>query len=248
ALVERARREGAAVEALPPETALESTARVAVAALDRPGLFADLAATLAKAGADVVGARLATAEDGTALDVFEIQDGAGEAYGRREPRRLAILVKALERAAQKGARASAVETPRVSARRAVFDVRPVVRIDTETGASAVVVEVSGPDRPGLLADLARTISEHAYSTRSAHVASFGERAVDGFYITDADGNKPTDAARLEALKTALIAVLDRTLQGPAGRRIVPVRASVRDVSDLEGALGRKPVSSGSRAR
>jgi len=248
ALVERARREGAAVEALPPETALESTARVAVAATDRPGLFADLAATLAKAGADVVGARLATAEDGTALDVFELQDGAGEAYGQREPRRLAILVKALERAAQKGARASAVETPRVSARRAVFEVRPVVRIDMEAGTSAVVVEVSGADRPGLLADLARTISEHGYSTRSAHVASFGERAVDGFYITDADGAKPSDAGRLAALRTGLLEVLDRAPQGPAGRRITPVRASVRDVSDLEGALGRKTISSGSRAR
>ncbi|MET4684083.1 [protein-PII] uridylyltransferase [Brevundimonas faecalis] len=248
ALVERARREGAAVEALMPETALESTARVAVAAVDRPGLFADLAATLAMAGADVVGARLATAEDGTALDVFEIQDGAGEAYGQREPRRLAILVKALERAAQKGARASAVETPRVSARRAVFEVRPVVRIDTEAGTSAVVIEVSGADRPGLLADLARTISAHGYSTRSAHIASFGERAVDGFYITDSDGGKPKDAPRLEALRADLLDVLNRAPLGPAGRRIVPVRASVRDVSDLEGEVGRKPVSSGARAR
>ena len=248
ALVERARRDGAAVEALPPETLLESTARVAVAATDRSGLFADLAATLAMAGADVVGARLATAEDGTALDVFEIQDGAGEAYGQREPRRLAILVKALERAAQKGARASAIETPRVSARRAVFEVRPVVRIDMEAGTSAVVVEVSGADRPGLLADLARTISAHGYSTRSAHIASFGERAVDGFYITDADGRKPSDAGRLEGLKAGLLEVLDRAPQGPAGRRITPVRASVRDVSDLEGEIGRKPVSSGSRAR
>jgi len=248
ALVERARRDGAAVEALPAEGPLEATARVAVAAMDRPGLFADLAATLAKAGADVVGARLATARDGTALDVFEIQDGAGEAYGRREPRRLALLVKALERAAQKGARTSTVETPRVSARRAVFEVRPVVRIDMEAGTSAVVVEVSGADRPGLLADLARTISAHGYSTRSAHIASFGERAVDGFYITDADGGKPSDAGRLEGLKAGLLEVLDRAPQGPAGRRITPVRASVRDVSDLEGEIGRKPVSSGSRAR
>jgi [protein-PII] uridylyltransferase len=243
ALVERARFAGAAVEALAPETALESTARVAVAALDRPGLFADLAATLSMAGADVVGARLATAMDGTALDVFEIQDGSGGPYGRSEPRRLAILVKALERAALKGARTSAIEGPRVSARRAVFDVRPVVRIDTEAGSSAVVVEVSGADRPGLLADLARTISRHGFSTRSAHVASFGERAVDGFYITETDGKKPTDKKRLEALKADLLAVLDWKPQGPAGRRITPVRASVRDVSDLTGTVGGKPVSS-----
>lgn len=248
ALVERARREGAAVEALPAEGPLDSTAQMAVAARDRPGLFADLAATLAMAGADVVGARLATAEDGMALDVFEIQDGTGAPYGQREPRRLSLLVKAMERAVLKGARASAMTPPRVSARRAVFEVRPVVRIDADTGASAVVIEVSGADRPGLLADLARTISTHGYSTRSAHIASFGERAVDGFYITDADGRKPGDAARLEALRTDLLAVLDRAPQGPAGRSITPVRASVRDVSDLEGALGGKPVSSDPKGR
>ena len=91
-------------------------------------------------------------------------------------------------------------------------------------------------------------SAHGYSTRSAHIASFGERAVDGFYITDADGRKPKSKSKLEALKADLLEVLDRAPQGPAGRRIVPVRASVRDVSDLEGALGRSPVSSGPQAR
>ena len=156
---------------------------------------------------------------------------------------MGLLVKALERAALKGARASALEAVRVSARRAIFDVRPVVRIDTEAGNSAVVLEVSGPDRTGLLAELARTIAAHGYSTRSAHVASFGERAVDGFYITDADGQKPNDAKRLEALKQALIAVLDWTPQGPAGRRLTPVRASVRDVSDLTGTDESKAISS-----
>ena len=43
-------------------------------------------------------------------------------------------------------------------------------------------------------------------------------------------------------------MLDRAPQGPAGRSITPVRASVRDVSDLEGTLGRKAVSSGPQAR
>ena len=58
-LVARAGTEGAAVQALPVEPD-EAVARVAVAAPDRPGLFADLAAALAAAGADVVGARVAT--------------------------------------------------------------------------------------------------------------------------------------------------------------------------------------------
>lgn len=230
ALVEKARFAGTAVETRLPEDALESTSRIALATTDRRGLFADMAGTLAAAGADVVGARLATGDDGMALEVFEIQNGAGEPFGQREPRRLAILAKALERAALKGARTTTSEPVRVSARRAVFDVRPVVRIDTETSRSALVVEVSGADRPRLLADLARTFSEHDYSVRSAHIASFGERAVDAFYLTAADGSKPSDLTRLEALRADLLEVLDHRLQGPEGRRITPVRASVRDVS------------------
>ena len=238
-LIQRARFAGVAVETRLPQEALESTSRIVVSTNDRRGLFADMAATLAAAGADVVGARLATGDDGMALEVFEIQNGAGEPYGQREPRRLSILARALERAVTKGARTTAMEPVRVSARRAVFDVRPVVRIDSGMGTSAVVIEVSGPDRPGLLADLARTFSENDYSVRSAHIASFGERAVDAFYVTEADGQKPQNKVRLEKLKAKLIEVLERKPQGPAGRRITPVRASVRDVS----VIGTAPVVS-----
>ena len=249
ALVEKARFAGVAVETQLPDGPLESTSRVVVATPDRRGLFADMTATLSFAGADVVGARLATGDDGMALEVFEIQDGAGEPYGRREPRRLNILAKSLERAALKGARSSALGSERVSARHAVFDVRPVVRIDTQTGRSAVVVEVSGIDRPGLLVDLARTFSQHDYSVRSAHIASFGERAVDAFYLTELDGSKPVDKARLAALHASLLVVLDKRPKGPEGRRITPVRASTRDVSVIGTApAATSPVSKSDQAR
>jgi [protein-PII] uridylyltransferase len=105
-LIARARAEGAAAEVLAPaagdagDAEDGSVTRVAVAAGDRPGLFADLAEALAAAGADVVGARVATAEGGAALDVFELQDGAGAPYGQAEPRRLGKLLKALEAGAR----------------------------------------------------------------------------------------------------------------------------------------------------
>ncbi|WP_297799778.1 [protein-PII] uridylyltransferase [uncultured Brevundimonas sp.] len=237
-LIERARFGGVAVETALPQAALESTSRIAVATADRSGLFADLTATLALAGADVVGARLTTLSDGTALEIFEIQDGVGEPYGQREPRRLSLLARAMERAALKGARTSAIGHHRVSARRAIFDVRPVVRMDREFVPHAVVVEVSGADRPGLLSDLARIISDRGFSVQSAHVACFGERAVDAFYVTGHDGQKPTDTAQLDLLQAALLEALDMRLEGPEGRRITPVRASTRDVS----VIGTDPVS------
>src|SRR5690606_12580905 len=150
-LVARAAKTGAAAEVVAgrdlDEDDLHPAARGAVAARDRPGLFADLALAMAAAGADVVGARAATAEDGTALDVFELQDGAGSPYGQAEPRRLTRLLAALETAARQGG-GRRPAPPRPSPRRAAFDVRPVALIDLEESPDAAVVEVSGADRPG----------------------------------------------------------------------------------------------------
>jgi [protein-PII] uridylyltransferase len=123
--------------------------------------------------------------------------------------------------------------PAPSPRRAVFDVRPVVMIDTAASAYATVIEVSGADRPGLLAELARTLSDHDLSIRSAHVASFGERAVDSFYVTDRKGRKLISDGLLDEVHQALEAVLDRTPAASQGRTITAARASARDVSDLD---------------
>lgn len=207
-----------------------ASTRVAIAALDRPGLFADLASTLAAAGADIVGARVATAEDGMALDVFDLQDGVGAPYGRDEPRRLTRLISALEQAA-KGGTPRKPAPARPNPRRATFDVRPVALIDLEESPDAAVIEVSGADRPGLLADLARVLADHGLSIRSAHIAGFGERAVDSFYVTDGDGAKPEAREALETVRAALEGVLDRRA-APGGSVSVPVRASQRDVTEI----------------
>lgn len=227
ALVARAGANGAAVEALPVEPD-EAVTRVAVAAPDRPGLFADLAAALAAAGADVVGARVATTADGLALDVFDLHDGAGLPYGQAEPRRLSALVAALDAAARGAAPRAAPAATAVSLRRAAFEVAPVVMVLPEAGQGAAVIEVSGPDRPGLLADLAAALTDAGLSIRSAHVAGFGARAVDSFYVTDATGGPP-DKNRLAAAHDALTAVLDRPA---APRPVASARASARDVSDI----------------
>ncbi|WP_376866858.1 [protein-PII] uridylyltransferase [Brevundimonas staleyi] len=245
-LVARAHAGGAAVEARTCAAGeIEQTTEIALAARDRPGLFADLAAVLAAAGADVTGARVATAEDGTVLDVFQVQDGADQPYGQAEPRRLTSLIAALEAAAKGETPIAPPAMPKPSPRRAAFDVRPVVMIDNAASADATVIEVSGADRPGLLAELSRTLSDHDLSIRSAHVAGFGERAVDSFYVTDRKGRKLKSDGLLDEVHAALETVLDRAPAAPDGRRITAARASARDVSELR---LRKPVSPPPEAR
>ena len=105
-------------------------------------------------------------------------------------------------------------------------------VDHHASETATVVEVSGADRPGLLAALSRVFSDEGLNIRSAHVASYGERAVDSFYVVDGKGRKITSEQRIAELRTALEAVLDSRAPAPEGRKVASARASARDVSDL----------------
>ena len=67
-----------------------------------------------------------------------------------------------------------------------------------------MIEVSGLDRPGLLYDLTNTISRLNLNIASAHIATFGERAVDVFYVTDLTGAKVTSPQRVAAIRKALL--------------------------------------------
>jgi [protein-PII] uridylyltransferase len=181
--------------------AARNAAAVTVAARDRPGLFADLAATLTSAGAQVLYARIHTGQTGLALDVFQVQDATGAPYGADDPRALASL----------GVRMTAVAAGREPApslggrkRQARGGAAGAVTFDTASSEDALIVEVSARDRPGLLADLARAVTDAGLTLLSAHVGSYGDRAVDAFYVTDADGTKPADPERLKALCAALL--------------------------------------------
>ena len=67
-----------------------------------------------------------------------------------------------------------------------------------------MIEVTGLDRPGLLYELTATLSKLSLNITSAHVATFGERVVDVFYVTDLLGAKIASPTREVAIKRALL--------------------------------------------
>ena len=186
-----------------------NAAEVVVAAADRPRLFVDLAEAITAAGANVMGARVFTSRAGQALDVFYVQDASGQPFGSHDPRALARLAETLACAARGEPVAREPRKPQDLGRTAAFAITPAVMLDNEASETSTVVEASGRDRPGLLAALARTISDAGLSILSAHIDGYGERAVDAFYVVDADGRKLTDARKRNALKSALLAALTK---------------------------------------
>ena len=85
-----------------------------------------------------------------------------------------------------------------------------------------MLEVSGLDRPGLLYDLTTALGKLNLNIASAHIATFGEKAVDVFYVTDLTGTKITHPGRQAAIRRAMLEVFD----GDAGAE-QPLRAAAR---------------------
>ena len=92
-------------------------------------------------------------------------------------------------------------------RLSAFTVAPEVLVDNALSNQFTVVEVSGLDRPGLLFELTNTLSDLNLDITSAHITTFGEKAVDVFYVTDLTNKKITSPQRHAAIRERLLAVL-----------------------------------------
>ena len=93
-----------------------------------------------------------------------------------------------------------------------FAIEPEVTINNNWSNRYTMVEVTGLDRPGLLFELTATLSKLNLNIASAHVATFGERVVDVFYVTDLLGAKITAATRQAAIKRALMTLFGASEQ------------------------------------
>jgi len=108
-----------------------------------------------------------------------------------------------------------------------FVVEPEVTINNQWSELYTVIEVSGLDRPGLLFQLTTALSKLNLNIGSAHVATFGERARDVFYVTDLLGAQINAPTRQAAIRSTLLHLLatDDTAAQPAAvkqrRRLSP---------------------------
>jgi len=182
---------------------------VTVYTADHAGLFSHIAGALAVAGASIVDARIHTLTNGMALDTFWIQDAIGGALDA--PHRLARLYVLIEQALSGRLRLDAeirkVNQSLIGRRMRAINVPPRVVIDNHASNTYTVLEVNGRDRPGLLHDVTATISGQGLQIASAHVTTYGVRAVDVFYVKDVFGLKVENERKLVQLRESLLVAL-----------------------------------------
>ncbi len=177
---------------------------VMVLAADHPGLFYRIAGGIHLAGGNIIDARIHTTRDGMALDNFLVQDPLGRPFD--EAGQIDRLTRAIEDALANRQKLlpklEARALPR--ARAEAFRVEPNVFVDNKASNRFTVIEINAQDRPALLHQLAYALFQSKVTVHSAHVATYGERAVDTFYVTDLIGDKIDSAARVKGLEKRLL--------------------------------------------
>jgi len=192
-------------------------------AQDHPGLFSRFVGACAILGMNIVDAKIFTTRDGMALDVLWVQDQDGGAIS--EERRIRRLEDTIRKVL-----AGEIMPPDLIEQRfgrenrtEAFTIAPQVYIDNNASDDFTVIEVNGLDRPGLVHALTKALFHLGLTIGSAHIATFGERAVDVFYVKDVIGHKVTNANKKKAVERHLL----EALADPV-RKARPARARRRD--------------------
>ena len=99
------------------------------------------------------------------------------------------------------------KTKTISKRQKAMLTVPRVTITNQMSNTHTVLEISGSDRPQLLYDLTHKIAQLGLQINSASVSTYGDRAVDVFYVKDIFGMKIKTDVMIEKIRTSLLQVL-----------------------------------------
>lgn len=167
------------------------------------GLLYNALGTLASKNIDILQAVILTHAEGVAFDFFRVHGPNGQPIGddafwgrvEAEVRRVLAGEKTVDEIL-KG-------RTRVLGGQNAVPVDPHVRVLNDVSFTHTVVETVSRDRIGLLFDSARAISGVELDIVSASIAVEGHKALNTFYVAEADGKKVTNPERMEKIKEAL---------------------------------------------
>ncbi|VAV89719.1 [Protein-PII] uridylyltransferase / [Protein-PII]-UMP uridylyl-removing enzyme [hydrothermal vent metagenome] len=188
--------------------AFTAITELTVLAPDHPRLLSLLTGACSALDANIAGAQIFTTTDGMALDTLLIQRTLEEKDECQRAERISDLITKLLHGDER-LRNVLGKRQKSDSRLEPFSVEPRVVIDNDSSNKHTVIELTGLDRVGLLHDLTEALFSLNLNIASAHITTYGERAVDVFYVSDLTGAQILNTDR----QNTIIGVLSQALAG-----------------------------------
>jgi [protein-PII] uridylyltransferase len=175
-----------------------STYRLTLLTCDRPALFAPVTAAISSFGLNILKAEAFSNAQGVAVETFTFSDpNRTLELNPPEVDRLRGIVRKVVEGKQDATKLlRGRPRPLLPARARL---KPRVAFNNDASETATLIEIVAEDRPGLLYDLARTISEQGCNIEVVLIDTEAHKALDVFYVSKISG------AVQNRLKDALIA-------------------------------------------
>ncbi len=141
------------------------------------------------------------------LDTFFVLDSSGQPISE-DSARLAYIKEYLRERLGTAASNLAIPARRTPRQMKSFSIPTETRMHVDKVKNVTVLEVSTPDRPGLLARLGRIFESFGIELQTAKIQTLGERVEDVFFITDNRQQAITDPQLSNALQKAICDELD----------------------------------------
>ncbi|WP_028240001.1 [protein-PII] uridylyltransferase [Stutzerimonas azotifigens] len=198
----------------------EGGTQIFIYAPDQHDFFAVTVAAMDQLNLSIHDARIITSTSQFTLDTYVVLDADGTPIGNN-PRRIEQIRKGLVEALRNPDEYPSIIQRRVPRQLKHFAFAPQVTILNDTQRPQTIIEITAPDRPGLLARIGQLFQDFDLSVQNAKIATLGERVEDVFFVTTEDNQPLSDPQFCSRLQQALVRQLSQeNEQPPSPSRIV----------------------------
>ncbi|HZX18829.1 MAG TPA: [protein-PII] uridylyltransferase, partial [Pseudomonas sp.] len=184
----------------------EGGTQIFIYAQDQHDFFAVTVAAMAQLNLNIHDARILTSTSQFTLDTYIVLEGEGGSIGEN-PARIKEIRQGLIDALKNPDDYPNIIQRRVPRQLKHFAFAPQVTIHNDAHRPVTILEVTAPDRPGLLARIGRIFLDFDLSLQNAKIATLGERVEDVFFVTDAHNQPLSDPELCTRLQETMVAQL-----------------------------------------
>ncbi|MDH5545138.1 MAG: [protein-PII] uridylyltransferase [Gammaproteobacteria bacterium] len=186
-------------------TASRGSTDIFIHAPIKPYLFTIVAGTLGQLGLNIVEARIVPTTDGYTMDTYGVLEYNNDPI--TDPHRIEEIGQRLNKAldAMKLEKANRMRGNR---RIEHFSMAPKVTFSDDPANHRTIMEVVATDRSGLLARIAKGITDAGLIIQNAKVSTIGAQAEDVFFVTDAEQRPIDNLEKREDIRRLICAYIE----------------------------------------